>query len=396
VSSKVSRSLIAVLVVLIVVAGVVGYFASSATIPPAQTITITAGVGTPATITQIKTVTQTIAATPTPEKTYKWKMTTFMSTAHPGYAITKYFTELVKNLSNGRLIIELHPGGELFPIPETLNAVARGTVEIAEITIAYWTAEDPVFALATNKPGPLIKGSDALYEMMSILDIFKTHLERRGVIYLGPFDYAPPEILMCRFPIKSLDDLKGKLVRSAGMSVPFYEALGAKAVQLMPSELYQALQLGTVDCAEWGDYARNYQLGFHEVAKYVLEPTKGVNLHSDSAVHAFLVFNPAVWEKLPKEYQEAIKSACSEAYKWGGEHLAKINQEYRKKWIEAGAKISQLPPQDHEKVIAVGAKLISNYAAKSPEAKEYCTKLINVWKELGYEKWSKALAELVK
>jgi len=75
----------------------------------------------------------------------------------------------------------------------------------------------------------------------------------------------------------------------------------------------------------------------------------------------------------------------------GWEFIANLNKEYRQKWIDAGAKVVQLPQEDLDQIISVGAKLIASYAAKSPDAKDFCLKLIPLWKELGYERWSKAL-----
>jgi putative tricarboxylic transport membrane protein len=72
VSVKTSSALIAVLAILIIVAGVVGYFAGSSAVPPPKTVTITTTVGTPTTITTTVTttitekVTVTITPTPTP------------------------------------------------------------------------------------------------------------------------------------------------------------------------------------------------------------------------------------------------------------------------------------------------------------------------------------------
>ena len=72
-SVKTSSALIAVLTILIVVAGVAGYFAGSSAVPPPKTVTITTTVGSPTTITTTVTTTVTekvtVTATPTPTTT---------------------------------------------------------------------------------------------------------------------------------------------------------------------------------------------------------------------------------------------------------------------------------------------------------------------------------------
>ena len=137
-------------------------------------------------------------------------------------------------------------------------------------------------------------------------------------------------------------------------------------------------------------------MGFHEVAKYVIEPTPGVNIHSEAAVHAYLIVNPSLWNELPEDLKEIIRVATMETYLWGSYYVNRLNREYRNKWIEAGATIIRLPPEDNQKIIETAIMLHVEYAKKSPEAREYITRLIQVWKDLGYEEWANALEAALK
>ncbi len=325
-------------------------------------------------------------------QTFNFKMATFYVAGDPAFDVANHFAKLVKEKTGGKVNIEVFQAGELgFPVVEILEATSRGVIETAIFYTSYKAAQDAVMALAGGRPGPVFNFDEQVKYVKAVEDIVASAFKRFGVTYIGPIVYGEPEILVSTKPLTGIKDIKGRIFRASGMAAEFYKALGAQAVMLPAGELYQALQLGTIDGLEWTDFTANYKLGFYEVAKHVLEPTKGVNLHSEAAVHAFLVFNPAVWDKLPKEYQEIVKSSCAEAYKWGGEFIANLNKEYRQKWIDAGAKVVQLPQEDLDQIISVGAKLIASYAAKSPDAKDFCLKLIPLWKELGYERWSKAL-----
>lgn len=336
-------------------------------------------------------------AIPAFSQEFNFKMATFYLKGDSAFDVIDQFIKLVKEKTGGKVKIEAFQAGELgFPVTEILEATSKGVVETAIFYTNYKAAQDPIMALAGGRPGPVFNFDEQAKQVKAIEDLVIKSFNKFGVQYIAPMIYGEPEILVCRKPIAKLEDLKGKIFRASGMAAEFYTALGAQAVMMPTGELYQALQLGTIDGLEWTDYIANYKLGFHEVAKNVLEPTKGVNLHSEAAVHAFLVFNPAIWEKLPKEFKEAIKAACDETYKWGGTYIAKLNQDFRKKWVEAGATIKELPKEDQDKVIEVSAKLLSNYAAKSPEAKDFCLRLVKLWQDLGYEKWSKALSNLVK
>src|SRR5436189_5954956 len=58
-----------------------------------------------------------------------------------------------------------------------------------------------------------------------------------------------PYYMICRTPVRTIADLKGKKVRSYGEDVPrLLQAVGAVPVNLLPAELYESLQKGTIDC----------------------------------------------------------------------------------------------------------------------------------------------------
>lgn len=55
---------------------------------------------------------------------------------------------------------------------------------------------------------------------------------------------------MCRSPIRSLEDLKGKRLRTAGAAMSrWVESIGAVPVNVPSSEMYQGVEKGSLDCA---------------------------------------------------------------------------------------------------------------------------------------------------
>ncbi|EHR79293.1 C4-dicarboxylate ABC transporter substrate-binding protein [Thermococcus litoralis DSM 5473] len=332
------------------------------------------------------------AQTSAPAETYELKMATFYLAGDPGFEIAQHFADEVEKMSNGRIKIEVYQAGELgFPVTEIVDSTANGVVDIAIFYSSYLASQDPVLALAGGKPGPISNPYELFYQVKAVEDLVQKSFEKFGVVYIGPMIYGEPEILVSTKPITKLDDVKGMILRSSGLAAVFYNTLGAQAMMMASGELYQALQLGTIDGLEWTDYAADYKMGFHEVAKYIVEPTKGVNLHSEAAVHAFLIVNPEVWNKLPDDLKEIIKVANMETYLWGSYYVNTLNREYRQKWIDAGATLVKLPPEDNQKIIETAVQLHIEYAKKSPEAQEYVKRLVKVWRDLGYEEWANAL-----
>lgn len=180
---------------------------------------------------------------------------------------------MVEKASNGRLIIEPFGGGNLMPIPDTFDSVANGVVEMAAIYSGFWSGKDPVFALAGGFPGdPIQSFSEHYYRAEKLEPMLNKIYEKHGIVSLGDFDYGPSEILMSTTPIRTIDDFRGKNIRAAGFATTFYEKLNASSISVTAPEIYTALQLGTVDAAEYNNYLVNQEMGLHEVTKYVIEP----------------------------------------------------------------------------------------------------------------------------
>ncbi len=291
-----------ILIIMVISSGLVGYIIGSSSKPATQE--------------QIQTETEL--------KPIIWRMVAHVPPSDPRYKINQYFVELVKNITNGRLIIVLHPGGELFPISQTFEAVSRGVVELAEVFLGYWVAEDPVMALGASIPGPIRSPDEILFLYRRVEPILRKRIEARGVLLIGPLAFTPVEVFMSRKPVYSLNDLKGLLVRSVGISAKVYEALGAKVVAISPGEIIQALQFGIIDALEYGEYGGNYLMGFHELCKYVLEPPPGYSLHSQT-YDKFLYVNISLENSEEVEPEYVVECGRADyAVKHGGRIVAFI------------------------------------------------------------------------
>jgi TRAP-type mannitol/chloroaromatic compound transport system substrate-binding protein len=82
------------------------------------------------------------------------------------------------------------------------------------------------------------------------------------------------------------------------------------AVVNMPGgEILPAAERGTIDCAEWVGGIEDLRLGLHTVWKYHYTP----GMHESASV-AEIAINKDVWDRLPAQNKEAIKSATSETF----------------------------------------------------------------------------------
>jgi TRAP-type mannitol/chloroaromatic compound transport system substrate-binding protein len=111
-----------------------------------------------------------------------------------------------------------------------------------------------------------------------------------------------------RKEINTIADLQGLKMRIPGLGGQVMSKLGV-TVQVLPGgEIFQALQTGAVDAAEWVGPYDDLKLGFNQVADYYYSPgwwEPGASLE--------VQVNLNKWNELPGEYQEALRTACYES-----------------------------------------------------------------------------------
>jgi len=93
------------------------------------------------------------AACQTSPQSIKWRMATSWTEDNLFYTeAAQKICERVKELSNGRLIIEPSPAGKIVAGLEVMDAVSQGTVEIGHSWSGYWLDKNPSFELFTSIP----------------------------------------------------------------------------------------------------------------------------------------------------------------------------------------------------------------------------------------------------
>jgi TRAP-type C4-dicarboxylate transport system substrate-binding protein len=319
----------------------------------------------------------------TPDKVYRWRLVTHQTPGTTRYDATILpFIAEVEAASGGRLIIEPFGGGTLFPVSDTLDQVRNGVVEVAAIWSGYWGGKDPIFNLAGGIPGdPLYDFEEHCYRVEQQDAVLSATYEKYGVKYLGLFDYAGRDILMSNKPVRSFDDFKGLNIRTSGIGAEFYQALGANGVSVAGGEVYTALQLGTVDAAEYNDWIVNKEMGFHEVTDYVIEPS----MHNGVLTEKDLIVNPAAWEELPDDLKAIVLAARDSARYISSQEFGVMSQLIKTDWVDSGVEVINLPEADVAKMQAVALEFLNTYKAQHPGTAEFLDIYAKVLFDLGYK-----------
>jgi TRAP-type mannitol/chloroaromatic compound transport system substrate-binding protein len=149
---------------------------------------------------------------------------------------------------------------------ESFDGVANGVVEAAMDYSSDWRGKDPLFTLTPQPGSPLGTFAEGAYLVEKLEPWFEKLYAKHRIKYLGHAMTSPiNEQLMSVTPINSIEDVKGKKIRSSGFGALFYRALGATTVSLSAPEIYTAFQTKNIDAAEWTFWDENMRMGFHEV-----------------------------------------------------------------------------------------------------------------------------------
>jgi TRAP-type C4-dicarboxylate transport system substrate-binding protein len=253
------------------------------------------------------------------------------------------FAARVKERSQGRMEIRVHPASSLYPGPELIPAVLDGRAEIAPVLSAYLTdvlLEMGVLELPfmTSSIEEHRKAAEALRPF------FAERMAGRGLRLLTIHTW-PSQQLFSNQPLRTLADWKGKKLRVYGAeSADLVRSLGGAPVSIPFGEVYTALQRGVVDGAMTS--ATNAEpMKFFEVAKFLNY------WYLTGASIEFLAVNGKAWAGLPADLQQAVLDALKdvrfEDKEW--EDARAWDERARKRVGELGMTVVDPPKAEIEK-----------------------------------------------
>src|SRR2546426_11209494 len=208
------------------------------------------------------------------------------------------FANKVKEKSQGRMEIRVHPASSLYPSHELIPALVDGRAEIGPVVSGYLT--DILLEIGPLDLPFMTGGLDEHRKAANQLRPFFTEMLAKRGLKLLTINAWPTQQLFSLQPIKTVADWKGKKIRVYGAdSANTARALGAAPVSIGFGEVYTALEKKTVDGAMTS--ATNAEpMKFFEVAKYL------DYWYLAGAAQEWLVANQKAWDALPKDLQQVV------------------------------------------------------------------------------------------
>ena len=285
--------------------------------------------------------------------------------------------DIFKDWCNG--IIELS-GGELEFKPfgakdvvgdfQLFDAVKNGVLEAMTPFTLYWAGRMPASVFLSSYPlGPRNPHEwDVFFYALGGLEIARELFAKFDMYYVGPIHHGP-NIIHSKVPIRSIEDFKGRKMRvPGGMVAELFQAAGAKTTLLPGSEIFAALEKGTIDVADFVGPAINYALGFHQTTKYIsMGPPGFMSIYQPVDLQDLTVGMKA-WNNLSKKMQEFVEMQVhvySDIHHAG---IQKADQEAWEKFEEAGTIVTRLDADSVERFTELAIPLWYNWANKDQYA----------------------------
>ena len=312
----------------------------------------------------VATAGMAIARPASAQATYNWKMATGWAGGPLMDIGSKAFAEKMEQLSGGRFKIQVFPGGALgnaLKVPET---VKNGVAECGHTWMGYDWGKDPTTVLFGGYAGSFDSERMLhwLYQAGGVEMQRQFREETEGVISFPLGIRTAEAFLHSRKPVKTLDDLKGLKLRTAGAWLEMAKDLGAAPVTTAGGDVYPMLERGAIDATEWGTMYENISMGFHKIAKYIIYP----GVHQPTAPFE-LVINKEAWAKLSPADKKLVETAAKlvtiEFWLKVGQEDAKALDFYKK----AGNTIIELDPE----VQYLGRKIGLDWADKVAKENKY-------------------------
>ncbi len=296
--------------------------------------------------------------------------------------------DYMKRLSNGTIDVKFFEPGALVPGTQYFDAISSGSLDMAFTAAGYFTGKDIAYAMFNTVPfGPDAGEYLAWFRYGGGEQLMQEMHAKHNIVVFNCGMISPEASGWFKKEIKTVDDLRGLKMRFFGLGANVMQKLGVATQGLQAGEIFQALQLGTIDATEFSMPTMDLSLGFHQIAKFYYFP----GWHQQTSITQLYV-SKMKWGEFSQHQKDAVEISCKaqmleeftegEAKQYGamqelvakGVQIKKWSPEIMKaleeKWDEV-VKEQSASSENFRKVWASYSKFRADYA---------------IWREHGYMK----------
>ncbi|MFO1252416.1 TRAP transporter substrate-binding protein [Inhella sp.] len=297
----------------------------------------------------------------------RWRLaSSFPKALDTIYGAAEVFAKKVAEMSGGKFQISVHAGGELMPAFGVVDGVQNATVEMAHTAPYYFFGKDETFAIGCAIPFGLNSRQMTAWQYEGNgLKLMREFYANYNIVHFPMGNTGAQMGGWYRKEIKTVADVKGLKMRIGGFAGRVLERMGGVPQNIPGGEIYQALEKGTIDAAEWVGPYDDLKLGFFKVAPFYHYPGWW-----EGGPQLDLYINTKAFNGLSAEYKAIVEAAAAFAHtemqaKYDARNPAALTQLLANK-----TKLVQMPVPVMDLAFQESMGLYSELMAKNPNWKK--------------------------
>ncbi|MCA8927050.1 MAG: TRAP transporter substrate-binding protein DctP [Alphaproteobacteria bacterium] len=293
----------------------------------------------------------------------EWRITSTWPTGINLSDADNHFVKLVNDLGGDRFQVKYFPGGALVGAMEVFDTASAGNVDATIEWAGYWAGRDSAFALLGAYPMLFTLGDYRIwYQDYGGRELFDEVYGKFNMKYLLLNVINMESGIRSSKPLKTLEDLKGLRIRMSGRPQGvILDKLGAVQVQLPGGEVYQALERGVIDAAEFSTPGVDWSLGFQEITTNWMVPgwhqpgsTGGIAINLDS------------WNALDDWTKNLLRTAADATLAWTFGHFERINAEKTTEFVKRGTEVDRISDAELDRLQGMANAVLVEQSCENP------------------------------
>ncbi len=304
--------------------------------------------------------------------TQTWKVQSSWDAGTTGFKLFEAWANAFEEKSGGELAIKPFPAKAVAADNNALfDAVRTGVLQAMNPFTLYWSGKIPASVFLSSYPAGPDQTShwDTMFYGLGMLEMTREIFGKFGMFYVGPIQHDA-NIIHSKKPVTSLDQLKGMKIRlPGGMVSQVFEQFGVSTTSMPGSDIYPALEKGTIDAADYVGPAINLDLGFAEVTKYIIcmGPPGQTSLYQPVDLMDLTV-NMRAWKRLSKKMQVFVEEQVQTYSLHHFVTIQKANLEAMEIFLKKGTKVSRLSAEDVTRFRKAAIPVWYEWAKKNKDA----------------------------
>lgn len=302
-----------------------------------------------------------------------WKVQSTWDAGTIGYTLFEEWSKNMEAKTGGELIIKPFPAKSVIADNSGLfDAVRNGVIQGMNPWTLYWSGKIPASVFLSSYPaGPDQPAQwDIMFYKLGMLEKAREIYAKQGLFYVGPIHHDA-NIIHSKKPVHHLSDMKGMKVRlPGGMVAEVFQKFGISTVSLPGSDIFPALEKGTIDAADFVGPAVNWELGFAQVTDNILFGPPGMMSLYQPVDVMDLTVNLKAWNKLSDATKAIVEAEVRSYSQHHFLEIQKANIVALDKFKAAGSQVNRLGQQDVEDFRKAAIPVWFDWANKDKDSQD--------------------------